>query len=51
MVYGGMEHDSSMADQLFIKIVLLVLKGFLFFALYSFSCIAKQVMTFRQLPL
>jgi hypothetical protein len=39
------------ADGLYIKRVLLALEGFLFFSVYSFSCIAKQVMTLKQLRL
>jgi hypothetical protein len=40
-----------MADGLYIKTVLLALEGFLFFSLYSFSCIAKQITTLKQLRL
>jgi len=32
----------EVVDELYIKRVLMVLEGFLFFSLYSFSCIAKQ---------
>jgi len=51
MVHWGMEDDSRVADKLYIKRVLLALEGFLFFSLYLFSCIAKQVTTLKQLQL
>jgi len=51
MVYQSMGNDSRVADELYIKRVLLVLEDFLFFSLYSFSCIAKQVTTLKQLRL
>jgi hypothetical protein len=51
MVHRSMGNDSRMADELYIKRVLLVLEDFLFFSLYSFSCIAKQVTTLKQLRL
>jgi hypothetical protein len=46
-----MRDDSSVADKLYIKRVLLALEDFLFFSLYSVSCIAKQVTTLKQLRL
>jgi hypothetical protein len=49
MVHQSMRNDSRVADELYIKRVLLVLEDFLFFSLYSFSCIAKQVTTLKQL--
>jgi hypothetical protein len=49
MVHRSMRNDSRVADELYIKRVLLVLEDFLFFSLYSFSCIAKQVTTLKQL--
>jgi len=51
MVHRSMGNDSRVADELYIKRVLMVLEDFLFFSLYSFSCIAKQVMTLKQLRL
>ena len=50
---GTSEHEngSEVADGLYIKRVLLALEDFLFFSLYSFSCIAKQVTTLKQLRL
>jgi len=37
-----MENGSRVADELYIKRVLMVLEDFLFFSLYSFSCIASN---------
>jgi len=51
MVHRSMKDDLRVADKLYIKRVLLALEGFLFFSLYSFSCIAKQVTTLKQLRL
>jgi len=51
MVHRSMGDGSRVADELYIKRMLMVLEGFLFFSLYSFSCIAKQVMTLKQLRL
>jgi hypothetical protein len=51
MVHRSMEDDSRVADELYIKRVLLVLEDFHFFSLYSFSCIAKHVMTLKELRL
>jgi hypothetical protein len=44
-----MRNGSKVADKLYIKRVLLASGDFLFFSLYSFSCIAKQVTTLKQL--
>jgi len=43
MVHRSMGNDSRVADELYITRVLLGLEDFLFFSLYLFSCIAKQV--------
>jgi len=43
MVHWSIGDNSRVADELYIKRVLLVLEDFLSFSLYSFSCIAKQV--------
>ena len=51
MVHRSMRDGSRVADELYIKRVLIVLEDFLFFSLYSFSCIAKQVTTLKQLRL
>jgi len=51
MVHWSMRNGSRVADELYIKTVLLVLKDFLFFSLYSFSCIAKQDTTLKQVRL
>jgi len=51
MVHRSMRNGSRVADELYIKRVLLALEDFLFFSLYSFSCIAKQVTTLKQLRL
>jgi hypothetical protein len=51
MVHRRMGNDSKVVDVLYIKRVWLVLEDFLFFSLYSFSCIAKQVTTLKQLRL
>ena len=48
-VHRSMKNGSRVADGLYIKRVLLALEDFLFFSLYSFSCIAKQVTTLKQL--
>jgi len=47
MVHRSMRNGSRVADELYIKRGLLALEGFLFISLYSFSCIAKQVTTFK----
>jgi hypothetical protein len=46
-----MRNDSRVVDELYIKRMLLALEDFPFFSLYSFSCIAKQVTTLKQLRL
>jgi hypothetical protein len=51
MVHRSMRNGSKVADGLYIKRVLLAVDDFLFFSLYSFSCIAKQVTTLKQLRL
>ena len=51
MVQRSMRNGSRVADELYIKRVSLVLEDFLFFSLYLFSCIAKQVTTLKQLRL
>jgi len=51
MVHRSMRNGSRMADELYIKRVLMALEDFLFFSLYSFSCRAKQVATLKQLRL
>jgi len=43
MVHRNMRNDSRVVDEVYIKRGRLVLEDFLFFSLYSFSCIAKQV--------
>jgi hypothetical protein len=48
MGHRSMRTDSRVADQGYIKGVLLALKDFLFFSLYLFSCIAKQITTLNQ---
>jgi len=51
MVHWSMRNDSRVADELYIKRVLLALEDFLFFSLYSVSCFAKQVTTLNHLRL
>jgi hypothetical protein len=51
MIHRSMKDDSRVADELYTKRVLLALEGFLLFSLYSFSCIAMQVTTLKQLRL
>jgi hypothetical protein len=46
-----MKNGSKVVDGLYIKRVLLAVEDFLFFSLYSFSCIAKQDTTLKQLRL
>jgi len=43
MVHRSMGNDSRVADEEYIKRVLLALEDFLCFSLHLFSCIAKQV--------
>jgi hypothetical protein len=49
MVHQSLRNVSRVADELYIKRVFLALEDFVFFSLYSFSCIAKQVTTSKQL--
>jgi hypothetical protein len=51
MVHRSMRNGSRVADEVYIKRMLSALEDFLFFSLYSFSCIAKQVTTLKQLRL
>jgi len=51
MVHRSMGNDSRVAEELYIKRVLLALEDFLFFSLYSFCCIEKQATTLKQLRL
>jgi hypothetical protein len=51
MVHRTMSNGSRVPDEVYIKGVLLGRDGFLFFAHYSLSCIAKQVMTLKQLQI
>jgi len=51
MVHWSMRNGSRVADELYIQRLLMALEDFLFFSLYSFSCIAKQVTTLKQLRL
>jgi len=46
-----MRNGSKVVDGLYIKRVLLALEDFLFFSLYSFSSLAKQVTSLKQLRL
>jgi len=48
MVHRSMENGSRVADEVYIKRVLLVLEDFLFFSLYSFSCIASNSTTLKD---
>jgi len=49
MVHRSMDDCSRVADGLYIKRVLLVLEDFLFFSLYSFSCIASNSTTLENI--
>ena len=49
MVHRSMKNGSRVADELYIKRVLVVLEGFLFFSLYSFSCIASNSPTLKHI--
>jgi len=51
ILHRSMRNGSRVADELYIKRVSMALEDFLFFSLYSFSCIAKQVTTLKQLRL
>ena len=48
MVHRSMKDGSGVADGLYIKRVLLALEDFLFFSLYSFSCIASNSTTSKR---
>jgi len=48
MVYRSMKNGSRVADELYIKRVLIALEDFLFFSLYSFSCIASNSTTLEK---
>ena len=47
MVHRSMRNGSRVADELYIRRVLLALEGFLFFSHYSFSCKVKQFTTLK----
>jgi len=49
MVHRGMRDSSMVVYTVYIKRGCCMLEDFLFFSLYSFSCIAKEVMTLKQL--
>ena len=49
MIHRSMRNGSRVADELYIKRVLMVLEDFLFFSLYSFSCIASNSTTLKDL--
>jgi len=49
MVHRSMENGSRVADELYIKRVLIALEDFLFFSLYSFSCIASNSTTWKHI--
>jgi len=49
MVHWSMKDNLTVADELYIKRGCLGLEDFLFFSLYSCSCIAKQQMTLDSL--
>jgi hypothetical protein len=51
IVHWSMRNDLKVVDEVYIKRVLLALEDFLFFSLYSFSYIAKQFTTLKQLRL
>jgi hypothetical protein len=51
MAHRSMWNDSRVADKVYIKRVLVALEGFLFFSLYSYSCIVKQFTTLEYLRL
>jgi len=51
MVHRSMENGSRVADELYIKRVLIVLEDFLFFSLYSFSCIANNSPTLKSISI
>jgi hypothetical protein len=47
MVHRSMGDGSGLIDELYIRSVLVVWDGFLFFSPYLFYCIAKQVTTVK----
>jgi len=49
MVYRSMKNGSRMADELYIKRVLIALEDFFLFSLYSFSCIASNSTTLKTI--
>jgi len=49
MVHRSMGNGSRVADELYIKRVLMALEDFLFFSLYSFSCIANNSPTLKHI--
>ena len=49
MVHRSMKNGSRVAYELYIKRVLIVLEDFLFFSLYSFSCIASNSTTLKNI--
>ena len=49
MVHRSMKNGSTVADELYIKRVLIALEDFLFFSLYSFSCIANNSPTLEYI--
>jgi len=51
MVHRSMRNGSRVADELYIKRVLMALEDFLFFSLYSFSCIASNSTTLKHIPI
>jgi hypothetical protein len=51
IIQRSMMNDLRVADEVYIKKGCLVWEEFLFFSLYSFSCMAKQVTTLKQLRL
>jgi hypothetical protein len=48
MVHQSMKNDSRMADERYIERGCLALDDLLFFSLYSFSCIAKELTPLKQ---
>jgi hypothetical protein len=51
MVLRSMRNGLRVADEVYIKRVLFVLEDFLFYSLYLFTGIAKQVTTLKQVQL
>jgi len=49
MVHRSMKNGSKVADELYIKRVVIALEDFLFFSLYSFSCIASNSTTLEKI--